>query len=98
MTFTVLTFSQMAIAFSSRSERDTVIGRSVFSNRALSSAVALTIVLQLLLLYLPVARRVFRTEALSAAELLTAAGVSLVAAAAIEVEKWIRRTLARRRS
>jgi nucleotide-binding universal stress UspA family protein len=43
-------------------------------------------------------RHVFRTESLSATELLTAVGVSLIAAAGIETEKCIRRTLARSRS
>ena len=93
MTFTVLTFSQMALAFTSRSEGESVFRRSIFSNRALTGAVALTVGLQLAILYLPAMQRVFRTEPLSAMELGIAIAASTVAALAIEVEKFVRRLI-----
>ena len=91
MTFTVLTFSQMGLAFTSRWERESVFRRSVFSNRALTGAVVATVALQLAILYVPAMQRLFRTEALSATELGVAIAVSCAAALAVELEKFIRR-------
>ena len=70
----------------------------MFSNRALTAAVALSVALQLMILYLPAMGQLFRTEPLSAKELGIAIAASLIAALAVESEKLVRRVVQNRRS
>ena len=67
--FTVLTLSQMGNALATRSERDSLFRIGVFSNKAMLGSVLLTFILQLLVVYAPPMQVVFKTEALSIAEL-----------------------------
>jgi Ca2+-transporting ATPase len=89
MVFTVLALSQLGHVMAIRSERDSLLRQGLLSNRALSGAVALTVVLQLATLYVAPLRSVFRTEPLSAGELALCLVLSSVVFVA--VEKWIRR-------
>ncbi|HVX41772.1 MAG TPA: cation-translocating P-type ATPase [Gemmatimonadaceae bacterium] len=91
MTFTVLTLSQMAQLLAIRSDTASFAQHGLGANPALTGAVALTFVLQLGTLYLPVARRVFHTQPLTLAELAIALGASAVVFVVMEMEKWIRR-------
>ena len=95
MTFTVLTFAQMAQVLSVRSERESLFRRGFFSNRALLGAVALTVGLQLAILYIAPLQAVFRTEALTLSELAVVVAASAVILALVEFEKLIRRRRAR---
>ena len=91
MTFTVLTLSQLAHALAIRSERDSLFRQGLFSNKAITGAVGLTIVLQLSTLYVPALARVFRTAPLTAGELAACFGLASVIFVAVELEKLIRR-------
>ncbi|EIC28090.1 cation-translocating P-type ATPase [Methylomicrobium album] len=89
--FTVLTLSQMGHVLAIRSESVSLFGRGFFSNRLLLGAVALTFALQMAVLYVPFLQPIFKTEALSATELLFSLALSSVVFFAVEIEKWLRR-------
>jgi Ca2+-transporting ATPase len=96
MTFTVLAFLQLGHLLAIRSEREPFWVGFV-GNRALLGSVALTVLLQLSVLYVPALQRVFSTQALTATELAWCAAFSSVGFVAVEVEKWlIRRGVLRR--
>ncbi len=89
MAFTVLALSQMGHVLAIRSERESLFRIGIGSNPWLLAAVALTVVLQLGTLYLPGASRVFKTQPLSARELLICLALSAVVFLAVEAEKWL---------
>ncbi len=92
MVFTALTFAQMAHLLAIRSERESLFTQGLLSNRPLLGAVALTLALQMAVVYLPALQPVFRTVALGAGELASCAGVALAVFVAVEAEKaWRRR-------
>lgn len=63
------------------------------SNKPLLGAVLLTFVLQMATIYVPVLNPIFKTEALSLAELAICLGAAAVVGVAVEIEKtWRRRT------
>ena len=70
-----------------RSERDSMLQRGRASNRALLGAVFLTCVLQLATLYVPALHPIFKTEPLSAVELVSCLALSAIVPLAVEVEK-----------
>jgi P-type Ca2+ transporter type 2C len=93
MTFTVLALSQMGHVLAIRSERESLFRLGLLSNPALLVAVALTVLLQTGIIYLPGAASVFKTQALSPGELLACLAASAVVFLAVEAEKaLIRRT------
>ena len=93
MTFTTLTFVQMGHVLAIRSEHLSLFQLRPGSNRPLLAAVALTIVLQLAVIYLPPARRIFHTAALDLPELAICIACALLLFAAVEGEKkWRRQT------
>ncbi len=96
MVFTVLCLSQMGHVVAVRSETESVWHIGFFSNPALVGAIALTIVLQLATLYVPFLQAIFHTQGLSAMELLISLALSCVVFAAVETEKWFRRSSAHR--
>lgn len=91
MVFTTLALSQMGNAVALRSNTDSVFRIGLFSNRLMIIAVALTVLLQLALIYIPFLQTFFKTEALPLRDLLVATTFSLVVFAGVEVDKWIRR-------
>jgi Ca2+-transporting ATPase len=92
VTFTMLCFVQLGHVLAVRSERESLAALGLWSNRPLAGAVALAIVLQLAIVYLPPLNRLFGTAPLSAAELgLTVAGAALVLLA-VEGEKLLARS------
>ena len=91
MVFTVLTLAQMAHVLAIRSETQSLFAQGLRSNLALSGAVALTFALQLAAIYLPALQPVFRTQALTIAELALCLGAAAVVFAAVEIEKALRR-------
>jgi Ca2+-transporting ATPase len=88
MVFTTLTLSQMGNALATRSSRDSLFKIGLFSNRLMVGAVLLTLVLQLLLIYVPVLQSVFSTEALTAQQLLICLLTSAVVFVILEIYKW----------
>jgi Ca2+-transporting ATPase len=94
MLFTVLTFFQMFHVLAIRLDRESVFTTSPRSNPLLYGAVALTLLLQFALIYVPFLQNVFGTQALSATEILIAMAVSSAILWIIEVQKWVLRRTA----
>lgn len=91
MVFTTLAFSQMAHVLAIRSSTDSLFSIGVLSNRWLAAAVAGTVMLQLVVVYVPVFNRVFDTLPLSSADLALAVLLAGIVFAAVEIEKWLKR-------
>ncbi|MCC6472262.1 MAG: cation-transporting P-type ATPase, partial [Burkholderiales bacterium] len=89
MVFTVLTLSQLGHALAIRSERESLFTQGPWSNRPLALAVVLTFALQMATIYVPWLNPIFRTEPLSAGELLFCLAMSTVVFAGVEIEKWL---------
>jgi P-type Ca2+ transporter type 2C len=89
MVFTTLVLSQVAMAVSSRGERVPLWEMGFSGNRSMLGAVALTLVLQLMVIYVPLFQNIFNTQALSFQDLLVAFVASLVALVVAEIVKGI---------
>ncbi len=94
MLFTTLTLSQMSHVMAIRSGDESLFRVGLLSNKPLLGAVALTFVLQLLAIYVPVFQGFLETEALPIADFAIAVALSTLIFWGVEVEKW----LARRKS
>ena len=92
MVFTVLCFSQMGHVFAIRSETRSLFQQGLFSNMPLFGAVALTFLLQMAIIYIPVFNPIFRTQPLSLNELGITLALSLIVFFAVELEKVIKRS------
>jgi len=79
--FTSIAFAELAGDFAMRSEQLSLRRLGVFTNRALVGAVALTVMLQILLLVVPFARDAFGLEPLAAAHWSSATASNTVSAA-----------------
>lgn len=90
--FTVLTLSQMGNALAIRSSRDSLFRIGVFSNKALIGSVALTFGLQMAVVYWPPLQSIFKTTALTAAELIVCLVLSTIVFWAVEAQKWFLRS------
>lgn len=86
-----LTIEQLWLVLATRSERESFFRLGWRSNPHLLGAVALTLVFQLLVIYLPAGQRVLRVAGLSPWELGVALAASTLGFWAIEWEKWRRR-------
>ncbi len=91
MVFTVLCLSQMGNVLAIRSERESLFSQGIFSNRPLVGAFLLTVVLQMATIYVPFLNPIFKTQPLSAYELLITIGLSSIVFIAVEGEKMIKR-------
>jgi Ca2+-transporting ATPase len=91
MVFTVLTLSKLGQVLAIRSERESLFTQGVFSNRMLVAALALTLPLQMALLYVPWLNPIFKTAPLSEGELSACLALSPVVFLGVEVEKALRR-------
>jgi Ca2+-transporting ATPase len=88
MTFTVLTFAQLAHVMAIRSERDSLWSIGLGSNRPLLLAVAIGVALQLALVYVPALQPMFGTQALPVSALAMACALALLVPLGVEIEKW----------
>jgi Ca2+-transporting ATPase len=91
MVFTILSISQMGHAMAIRSERESLFTQGIFGNKQLVFAVLLTLVLQMMVIYVPFLQDIFRTKALTLSELLLCLALSSVVFWAVEIEKWFKR-------
>jgi Ca2+-transporting ATPase len=96
MVFTVLSFSQLIHVMAIRSERQSLFRIGVFSNRPLVWALAVTVALQLAVIYVPFANGIFKTQPLTVAEMGMCIGVSMVVLIAVEIEKLFRKRVTQR--
>jgi Ca2+-transporting ATPase len=83
----------MGNALATRSNRESIFSIGLFTNRLMVGAVLLTIVLQMMLIYVPFLQKIFYTVALSAGELAIALVASAVVFTAVETYKWNLRRL-----
>jgi Ca2+-transporting ATPase len=91
MVFTVLCLSQMGHVLAIRSERESLFSQGLFTNKPLVGAFLLTFVLQMATIYLPILQPIFKTEALTLAELTLTLALSSLVFFAVEIEKWLKR-------
>ncbi len=91
MVFAVLSFSQMAHVLAIRSETRSLFRQGLLSNIPLLTAVALTFLLQLAVIYIPFLNPIFRTAPLTLNELLAVLAASSVIFVAVELEKVFKR-------
>lgn len=91
MVFVTLTLSQMGHVLGIRSGRDSLFRTGLLSNTPLLGAVALTVVLQLAVVYVPFLQEVFTTVALSAGDLALCLVLSTLVFWGVELEKLLMR-------
>jgi Ca2+-transporting ATPase len=91
MVFTTLTLAQMAHVMAVRSETLSLFQLGVFSNMFLFGAVALTVILQLAVVYIPALHPVFRTGSLTFGQLTVVGLLCMIVFGAVECEKWLAR-------
>jgi Ca2+-transporting ATPase len=91
MVFTVLCLSQMGHVLAIRSDSVSLFKQGLWSNKMLTGAVLLTILLQLATIYVPVLQPIFRTHPLSLFELSLTLAASCIVFVAVEIEKFFRR-------
>lgn len=89
MLFTVLTFSELAIALAMRSERDSLFKIGLFSNPQLLAAVVFTFGLQLAVIYVPFFQSIFQSKPLSIRELILSMAIGSIVFWTIELKKSI---------
>ncbi|MEZ5934931.1 MAG: cation-transporting P-type ATPase [Alphaproteobacteria bacterium] len=87
--FTVLTLSQLAHALAVRSERASLLRIGLLSNPLLLGAIALTLLLQLAVVFASPLQPIFKTTGLSAVELVVCLTLPLIVLIAVEAEKWL---------
>jgi Ca2+-transporting ATPase len=90
--FTLLCFVQLGHVLAVRSERESLFTLGLLSNWPLLGAVLLSVALQLAIVYVPVLNGLFGTQPLRPAELGLAFAGAAAVFAAVEVEKWLRRS------
>ncbi|NII10018.1 cation-translocating P-type ATPase [Oleiagrimonas sp. C23AA] len=90
MTFTVLALAQLGQAMVVRSEHSSLFAHGFTSNRPMLLALAVTVALQLLAIYLPIGNRLLHTAPLSASEMVLCIVVALLPSALIELIKSLR--------
>jgi Ca2+-transporting ATPase len=91
MVFSVLCLSQMGHVLAIRSEKESLFKQGLLSNKPLIGAFALTLVLQLATIYVPVLNPIFKTQPLSLMELGVTLALSSIVFIAVEIEKTVRR-------
>jgi Ca2+-transporting ATPase len=91
MIFTTLAFLQIGQALASRSSRESFFTQGLLTNKLLLVMVAVTVALQLAVLYIPFLDQFFEVVPLALNDLLLAVGLGTAAFVAIEIEKWFLR-------
>lgn len=86
--FTSLAFLQVGQALGSRSSISSLFQQGVTSNRPLLVLVILTVLLQLMVLYVPFFRPFFQVEPLKWTDLLCCIALGAILFGALELEKW----------
>jgi Ca2+-transporting ATPase len=92
--FTTLISAELIRAYSSRSERFSIIKLGVFSNKTLVGASFVSFVLMLAVIYLPFLQPIFKTYALSGGDWLVVASLCAVPLLAGEANKLVMRAMA----
>jgi Ca2+-transporting ATPase len=96
MAFTILSFSELIRAYTSRSEFYSVFRIGVFSNKFMQYAVLASIVLLLAVIYIPFLRPIFNTQALTLIEWVEIIPLILLPSIAAELTKFYLRSRRKR--
>lgn len=91
MAFTILTFSQMILVLEIRRRRESLYSKSLFTNPSMLLAIALSLAIHLVILYVPSAQKFMKAVALDGNQILTSIGLISIIGVVIEVEKLIAR-------
>jgi len=89
MIFTTLTLAQMGNALVVRSERESIFRIGFTSNPLLLASIAITVILQLLIIYLPPFQGIFKTAPLTWWEFIASLALASTVFWAVEIAKWI---------
>ena len=87
--FTVLTVSQLFHSLAVRSERASLMQIGLFSNLPMLGAIALTVLLQLAVIYVPLLNPIFKTQPLPLFDLVLCFALSSLVLVAVEIEKML---------
>ena len=87
--FTVLTVSQLFHSIAVRSEGESIFTLGLLSNKPMLGAVITTLLLQLMVIYVPVFNTVFHTHPLPLFDLVACLLLSSLVLIAVEIEKWL---------
>lgn len=90
MLFTTMVFAQLFLALAVRSSKRLLVQIGLFSNMPLLGAIAVTVVLQLAVIYVPILSAFFHTAPLTLTQLGTCVGTAALLGLAVEVEKLLR--------
>jgi Ca2+-transporting ATPase len=96
MAFVTLSSSELLRAFTSRSERYAILRIGIFTNRTMLVAVASSLLLLMIVVYVPFLNRPFNTIALGWAQWELILPLVAVPSVAAEVMKWVMRRFAPR--
>ena len=91
MVFMTLTLAQLGHALAVRSNRESLFRIGLRTNPLLLGAVLVTLLLQLLVVYLPPLQALFGTVPLTLGQLLICLGASTIVFWGVEIEKWLLR-------
>jgi Ca2+-transporting ATPase len=94
--FTTLISAELIRAYSSRSERFSIIKLGIFSNKTLVWASLFSFSLMLAVIYIPFLQPIFKTYAISANDWLVVASLCAIPLLAGEINKLVSRTIANR--
>ena len=89
MVFTTLCFVQLGNALSCRSFHHSLFAKGIFSNKAMWVTITATIILQLLIVYLPFLHSVFKTTSLSLDAIEIIPLVAIISLLCIELLKYL---------
>jgi Ca2+-transporting ATPase len=87
MVFATLCFVQLGNALSSRSTHRMIFSRGIFSNRGMWGAIVLTVLLQLLIIYVPFLDTIFKTTVLPWQAIGVICATTIVCVSGIELLK-----------
>lgn len=96
--FTVILLSQLGHVFAIRSDREYIFKKGFFTNMPIIGAILLTFILQLGIIYLPFANKIFKTQPLTLKELLICIALSTIIFFAVEFEKLLKKLWAKTHS
>jgi Ca2+-transporting ATPase len=97
MAFATLSISELLRAYTSRSERYSLLAIGVFSNKWMQWAVLSSLIVLLAIIYVPFLDPIFGTTFLTGQDWLVMLPLILVPSVAAELNKWVLRKLSERR-
>ncbi|MHA4842837.1 cation-translocating P-type ATPase [Flavitalea antarctica] len=96
--FTTLCFVQLGNALSVRSVYHSLFARDIFSNHNMWLAIIITVILQLVIIYVPFSNTIFKATSLNGSIMLMIGLVTITSVTAIEIVKYLTRRINLRNS